>query len=261
MNYKMLSASLLAMAAIAGSAAAQDDATSWTGVYAGVNLGGAWGTSCANFNATSPAGGASYSGSSCPNNASFTGGVQIGYNYQINSWVVGLEGDVDGATTTSGHYSRTTAGNADIPAGTYTAYGDHTPGAIGTIRARIGYTFDKALVYFTGGGVFAGSNGNATVSYTPTNATSPTAIYSGGGSGTRTGWVLGGGVEYKLTPKWSVKAEDLFMNTGNVSAPNHCVDTVTGGTVCSGDFSNVTFHTAGNAGNVNVFRLGVNYLF
>ncbi len=261
MNYKLLSASLLAMAAIAGSAAAQDDSTSWTGFYAGVNLGGAWGTSCANFNATSPDGAATYSGSSCPNNASFTGGGQIGYNYQMGSWVAGLEGDVEGATTTSSSYSRTTAGNDDIPAGTYRAYGSHTPSAIGTIRARIGYTFDKALVYFTGGGVFAGSSGNGTVSYTPTGAAAPTALWTGSNSGTRTGWTLGGGVEYKLTPKWSVKAEDLFMNTGNVSAPNVCTDTVAGGMVCSGSFSNVTFHTAGNAGNVNVFRVGVNYLF
>jgi len=256
----LMTSAVLAAAAIGGSAAAQDAGDTWTGFYAGVNLGGAWTTSCASVTATSAIGDATYASSNCPHPASFIGGGQLGYNYQISQFVIGLEGDISGATSKSESVARSTTGNATIPAGIYTLSGTHTPSAIGTIRARLGYSLadNKALIYFTGGGIFAGSSGDATLGYVSPDGTQ-IASFTGSHSGTRTGWALGGGLEYKVTPRWSVKAEDIFANAGNLTAPTVCNDGV-GGTVCH-NFSNVTFRSSGNAGNVNIFRIGVNYKF
>jgi outer membrane immunogenic protein len=114
------------------------------------------------------------------------------------------------------------------------------------------------MIYGTGGGVFADTSGNLAIGFVSTDGTR-TASFRGSGGTTRTGWTLGGGLEYKLDQQWSVKLEDLFMNAGNLSAPGNCVDTVNGA-VCR-NFTNVTFNSASGAGNFNVIRIGVNYKF
>ena len=109
---------LLAGAAVAAvvaasaplAANAQTTGTDWTGFYAGINLGGAWSTTCATWTPTLGSVDAVFTGNNCPNNASFIGGGQIGYNYQTSNFVIGLEGDIGGATSTSSSYSRTTVG-------------------------------------------------------------------------------------------------------------------------------------------------------
>ena len=157
MNLKMCSVSLLALTVIAGSAAAQDAPISWTGPYAGVNIGGAFNTTCATWTPTVPEVSTVFTGNGCPNNASFIGGVQAGFNYQAHSgFVIGLEADVSGGTSVSSSISRTTVGNEFIPGGTYTASGSHTPGAIETVRLRLGWAFDRTLISYkaTGGGAF-----------------------------------------------------------------------------------------------------------
>ena len=88
-----LSTAILAFASLAGAASAQDIITTtsdtyWRGFYAGGNLGGAWNSTC---NSWTPANGISnptiataFYNRNCPNNSTFIGGVQIGYNFQKN---------------------------------------------------------------------------------------------------------------------------------------------------------------------------------
>ncbi|HEY1878399.1 MAG TPA: outer membrane beta-barrel protein [Caulobacteraceae bacterium] len=251
---RLLIPAVVAACAAAASAHAQDQTDPWTGVYVGANLGGAWGTSCATYEATAPGGAATFTGSHCPGGGMFTGGVQAGYNYNMHNIVLGLEGDLDGATSTSHSYTLTTAGAPGVPAGTYVGASSKTPGLIGTIRVRLGYAFGPALIYATGGGAFAGGSGGGSIAYIPPLGVAPTATFSGGTTGTRSGWTVGGGVEYKLSSNWSIKAEDLFINFANLTPPGNCVG------ACSA-FSNVTFRSATNAGNTNLFRVGVNYKF
>jgi outer membrane immunogenic protein len=255
MKYKLLSASLLALAGVAGSAFAQE-AQTWTGPYVGVNLGGAFSTTCGTWTPTSPLGAAVFTGGSCPNNASFIGGGQVGYNYQTQQFVIGLEADVNGGTSVSSTVTRTTAGGDGIPAGTYTASGWHTPGVAETVRARIGYAVGPALIYVTGGGAFAGGSGAGTINYTEVGGSSPTATFSGGVNGTRVGWTIGGGLEYKIAGHWSVKAEDLYMNLGSLNPPTVC-----NGADCTLFPPNLTFISNNHALNLNIFRVGVNYNF
>jgi outer membrane immunogenic protein len=106
------------------------------------------------------------------------GGGQIGYNVQRGNIVFGLEADIQGADITA------------TDAFGYTSKLDW----FGTVRGRVGYTVGQALIYGTGG--FAYGNVNNT----------------GWGSETQTGWVAGGGVEYKFNPSWSAKAEYQYLD-------------------------------------------------
>jgi len=143
----------------------------WTGFYAGVNAGAAFN---ANNNDGVVFGDTTFFGDS-DDDASFIGGAQIGYNYQMGSFVVGLEGDLQWADFGSTTY-------AFGPAGVYTADSDDW---FGTVRARAGVAFDRALIYATGGFAFTDN---------------------------RNGWVVGGGLEYAITNNLSAKVEGLYVN-------------------------------------------------
>jgi outer membrane immunogenic protein len=158
----------------------------WAGFYAGVNGGGAWSqeddqlaNSRAAFGGLSPNGG--------------FGGGQIGYNWQ-GVWhphlVLGIEADIQGAGIDD---------KATIGAVTWASNLDY----FGTVRGRIGYAMDSTLVYFTGGFAYGGVKNEVTA---------PGADFKS--DGTATGYVLGGGVEYKFTPAWSAKVEYQYINLG-----------------------------------------------
>ncbi len=160
---------------------------SWTGFYLGAQLGYAWGFD--DFTATNPFFGTFANNSYNPNGV--IGGAHVGYNYQVGQFVVGVEGDVDG----TGYSGSRTAGFArlttEIP-------------VQGSIRARLGLALDHALLYVTGGVAFAGID--------TTYATF--AGYDTFGK-TRTGWTIGGGIEYALNPNWSIRAEYRYADFGS----------------------------------------------
>jgi outer membrane immunogenic protein len=143
----------------------------WTGFYVGVNAGYGWSND--DFDAIDLA--------DEDDDGGFVGGAQVGYNYQIGSFVVGLEGDIQ---------------YADFGAdGTFDFDGDGTfdddfdsSDWFGTVRARAGVAFDRALIYATGGFAFADD---------------------------ATGWTVGGGVEYAFTNNLSAKIEGLYVNLDN----------------------------------------------
>jgi outer membrane immunogenic protein len=155
----------------------------WTGFYVGINGGGGWGDS-----AWTSTGGFDVSGG-------MVGGT-VGYNYQMNQWVMGLEGDIDWSnikgTTTSG-----------------CALGCETRNSwLGTARGRIGYAFDRFLPYVTGGAAFGDIKAS-----TPGFA---------GGSATNVGWALGGGMEYAFTDNLSAKVEYLHVDLGDFNCGISC---------------------------------------
>jgi len=146
----------------------------WTGFYAGVNAGWGWRDSDREpvvLGGTVP--GTLFFPNS-GDDGGFTGGGQIGYNYQIGSFVIGLETDIQWADTDQG------VDVAFIPAG---APGTFVPGRFdnnlsdwfGTVRARAGVAFDRVLIYATGGLAYSDDT---------------------------TGWVAGGGVEWALPVNW-----------------------------------------------------------
>jgi outer membrane immunogenic protein len=165
----------------------------WTGFYVGVNAGYGWNTND-NNNSFDPVFGYSGGGS----DGGFVGGGQIGYNYQIGQFVIGLETDLQ--------YADIGGGRSYI--GTGFLGDDSNEGAwFGTVRARAGFAIDRALVYATGGFAYGGiGSGSSTYIDAAGNY-----IY-GSSNGTNTGWVLGGGIEYAFTNNLTAKIEGLYVN-------------------------------------------------
>ncbi len=161
-----------------GPAPAYVPAATWTGFYAGVNAGYGW-TADGSSGDLSPSGG--------------FGGGQIGYNWQGvpglgSQWVLGVEADLQGAGISDG----ADFGNLHL---------ENSLNWFGTVRGRIGYAFDRALVYATGGFAY----GEVESKLSAAGAAIDT-------SETQTGYVIGGGVEYKLNPAWSLKGEYQYIS-------------------------------------------------
>ena len=169
---------------------------SWTGFYVGANAGFI----------QSKAAATDLSGWWNPNEtihssgSGVLGGIQAGYNYQVGAIVFGLEADL---TATNADAKASSIGNARID--------QHKTSALGTVRGRVGYAFDRTLLYVTGGLAYANVK-NRVYDYSTTDNNAET-------SGWRTGYaVAGGGVETAINVHWTVKVEALYYNLGSSSA-------------------------------------------
>jgi outer membrane immunogenic protein len=174
----------------------------WTGIYIGGQVGYAWGTGANNFSGFLPDGTViATSAGGTPNGV--IGGANVGFNYQINQWVLGLEGTVDGTSLSN-------TAVAAFPDGSTLAA--HTTADIqGSIRGRLGIAWDRALIYATGGVAFGGFNTNVVLS-DPHDG----IFVNGSRSNTRVGWTVGGGIQYAVTNNWSVRAEYRFSDFGTI---------------------------------------------
>ena len=169
----------------------------WTGIYIGGQIGYAWGKSNTNLGDNF----GDYTSFST-NNSGVIGGAHVGYNLQLSQFVVGLEGDVDGSSL-SKSVSNTYYVDGFYPINT-TVSG--SLGVQGSIRGRVGYAWDRVLLYATGGVAFGGFNGSIS-----------TPIGYDSGSTTRVGWTVGGGLEYAVTNNWSIRAEYRYTQFGHSS--------------------------------------------
>lgn len=160
----------------------------WTGFYVGINGGGGWG----NTNWSYVVGGNTASHNT---SGGLIGGT-IGYNYQIQNWVLGIEGDWDWASIN---------GSTACPTATFSCESKLT--SLGTIRGRIGAalgTTGNFLLYATGGWAWGTLN---------IQTVHPT-VGTNGSSATPNGWTAGGGIEWGFMPNWSAKVEYLYVGLG-----------------------------------------------
>src|ERR1039458_2079568 len=137
-------------------------------------------------------------------------GINVGYNYQLsNNIVLGLEADIAWAGLNN------TSTNFDITGTGFSVSSKLS--SLGTVRGRIGYAFDRALVCATGGFAFGHvENATAILRGDP-------AYYNVSTSGTQTGWTVGGGLEYAVTNNWTVRAETLYVDLGTkTTGVNDC---------------------------------------
>ncbi|MBF9232491.1 outer membrane protein [Microvirga alba] len=195
-------------------------AFSWTGFYLGANAGYGWNTSNDKVfvNGLGLVGG--------NNRGGFVGGGQIGYNYQMGMFVVGVETDLQYADL-GGRDNSVLFLNPALVGFRKNSSDNY----FGTVRARAGVAFDRALVYATGGFAYGDVGGNS---------------FGGSSNG---GWTLGGGVEYAFTNNLTAKVEGLYVNLDRKS-------------------NNAVILGLNNLGAVNnknnefgVVRVGVNYKF
>jgi outer membrane immunogenic protein len=172
---------------------------SWTGFYVGANLGGQWSHDGATNVGQDYFSTPGESHTLTPSGA--LGGVQAGYNQQIQNFVLGVEGDLDWSS------ARSRVGPV---------FGDATPVAhsssfpfFADLRGRVGFAFDRFLPYVTGGVVFADLRDNLEGS-----SLTPTSI----GRGEAIGWTIGAGAEYAIGGHWSVKADFLHVQVPDRTA-------------------------------------------
>ncbi|HEY0439265.1 MAG TPA: hypothetical protein VGD36_04260 [Xanthobacteraceae bacterium] len=118
-----------------GAPAGVEPAFSWTGFYLGYNSGGARGT------LRDPLVNPGLVSSSQDTRGLMFGG-QIGYNWQVNSWVFGVEADYDWARI-----------NGNTPTCGFQILGscDSRLRSIGTVRGKLGYAVNNVMWYGTGG--------------------------------------------------------------------------------------------------------------
>jgi outer membrane immunogenic protein len=172
----------------------------WTGLYIGGNAGYSWGRTGVDYTF----GGVPTAGTTLEPN-SFVGGGQIGYNWQLGSIVLGVEGDIawrggsDSATFTSGNIF------GDF------AFFNTEQNWVGTVRPRVGFVAQNWLLYGTGGLAFGGFQH----SFTETRPGVATRTASD--SDKKAGWTAGGGVEYTFNPSWSLGVEYLYMDFGSTT--------------------------------------------
>jgi len=151
----------------------------WAGLYVGVNGGGVWGQSnWSNISSGLQTGNFSTRGA-------LIGGT-AGYNWQTAAWVWGVETDLnwsslEGTTTTN------------CPNGSCSTTGP----LLGTVRGRLGYTFDRLLIYGTAGFAYGEiRSADALGSATTLNP----------------GWAAGAGIEFGISGTWTGKVEYLYTD-------------------------------------------------
>jgi outer membrane immunogenic protein len=137
----------------------------------------------------------------------FIGGGQLGCNWQWGAWVFGIEGD-GSATNKSGQGIEL----QPIPRGNTLWISETQERWFVTARGRLGLTNfwwfgDKTLLYVTGGGAWAKIDASEWLTTTPQSTGHQE-------SNTRSGWTVGGGIEYALGYGWSVKSEFLYADFG-----------------------------------------------
>ena len=201
----------------------------WTGFYAGFNAGYVWSDRqrtvvtdlgipqipTADYLAALGA------GTGRGNSGGFTGGGQIGYNVQLtpgSGVVIGIEADA--AYTDLNRRSASAAtivGFPGFPGVNDVELSSATRSELsflGTVRGRIGYAFDRFLVYGTGGFAYGQAQYSSVLNIGNTLGgvtTFPTASITGGFDDFLTGYAYGGGIEYALPT-------DNFLNFFKSSA-------------------------------------------
>lgn len=179
----------------------------WSGCYGGLNAGGVWSPGIDSFG--------------------FTGGGQLGCNWQWDRAVWGGEADLQ--------YTGLD-GSRDVFGPSASAHEDFRSRWLATFRGRIGWLVVPNMnFYATGGLALANVNTDSSVNFNGT-------INNGSDSTTHAGWALGAGLEWMFAPQWSAKVEYLYVDLGHATNPLP---------ISNNDLSLTE----------NIFRIGINYHF
>ena len=210
----------------------------WTGFYLG-GIAGYGFSSASTFSDTQ----ASKFTSSTSN--SFLGGGEVGVNWEFwGGVVIGAEGDFVWLPNTS---NTVTAAGTGAVNGCCTATATINNRWLTLADARLGYAWDRLLIFAKGGGAFVGaSNSSPTISGT---GAMPLTL---SGPSTNSGWNAGVGFEFAFWGTWSVKAEYDYVRLNSVS---FTASGTPGSSPFAGDIINA------NNRVINLVLVGLNYKF
>jgi outer membrane immunogenic protein len=216
-------------------------ALTWAGPYLGLSLGYAWANdpkADCTFTGISPCSTFTYP---APRASGSLGTFQAGYNWQVGSFVLGIESDISALYAQgSQQFPSIDAGKTDAMTTRYDW--------LGTVRGRAGYATGADLFYATGGYAVGRTEHEYIFGFGGT-------VQRFGSSDTRSGWTAGLGWEHAVDQHLSFKAEYLHVQLGHSDL----------------DFSSLQFN--GNGGNpsgtsilhfnnnLDILRFGMNLRF
>jgi outer membrane immunogenic protein len=246
---------VIVSAMIASSTPAFGGDYNWTGFYLGANAG--VGINASSYKLT-PAGAFLTDGFPATNpqrtdsadldGPAFTGGVQGGYNWQVERFVVGLETDfnyngVDQTDIVNRPLARPVVGN-------FVHNVSQKLDWFGTMRGRAGVTpLPEWLLYVTGGLAYGHVSSETRVLFSVGDD-----LYAGSRSTTRVGWTIGAGSEVAIASAWSIKLEYLYVDLGTFGYHDTCVNCAALG------FDPLAYKTDIST-REHIVRIGVNYRF
>jgi outer membrane immunogenic protein len=232
----------------------------WCGWYIGANIGGIWEHDAPNVTFVDNGSGATAAAAAgaiplafASDRSGVIGGGQLGYNWQVGTFVVGLETDLDGTGLRGGQ----TINTAVVPAFfALTESVSQKMGWIGTTRVRLGLPFNNVLVYGTGGVAYAGLHDTF---FQSNIAGGGLVNFGASDSTTQVGWTAGGGLEYKFG-QWSLKGEALYYDLGTHSLAANCL-TAAGASCSIPVTAPPTIFTTNFKDQGVMARVGLNYHF
>jgi outer membrane immunogenic protein len=251
--------------------------TNWTGCYVGGGAGtmvghtdGFSSTAATTFGFPAAAFVVPPAGTQFSQNIDMTGITFGGYGgcqLQFGVWVVGAEGDWWGNNKEGQAFAVNGPGAIILPGGTVGSNGliwSLKERWYATARGRLGYAVDKWLFYVTGGAAWVKLDSSEFCVNNPTVTLAGAAVAAPGCAGPlasavlqtdkRSGWTVGGGVEYALPYNWSIRSEYLYIRI-----PSYTTFTpgVGNGLILTNMPTNLTVADISN----HIFRAGLTYRF
>ena len=228
----------------------------WTGFYIGGNIGYSWGRSSDASTVTNGAGTVLFTSANTTDLNGIVGGGQIGYNWQMQNWLFGLEADIQ-ATDEKGTRNFTCPTSVCTPGSgpnnILFFLGPAVPVALsqkidwfGTVRGRIGVlATPQVLLYATGGLAYGEVDSSAVIGAAGTAFSAVT--------NTHVGWTVGAGIEGMIAPNWTARLEYLYVDLGTANGSfATTIGALGGGSVIENFSSRITD---------NILRVGINYKF
>ena len=203
-------ASLFVVSAAQAADIVAPEVYDWTGPYIGLQGGYAWGENDVSATGTESTEEARNADAVLNGRDGemdldgFVGGLHLGYNWQSDALVLGLEGDIEFADIN---------GDTDVvnAAGDKVGEIEQEIDWLGSLRLRAGFAADRALFYATGGLAVGGVE---------ISVKDGDGDEFAGNSETNWGWTLGGGVEYAFTDDLSARIEYRYTDLGDIDADN-----------------------------------------
>jgi outer membrane immunogenic protein len=257
---------ILVAASLAGStifavvsAQAQSVQRNWSGTYIGINGGIGWNNQSTNVSGSSQAGSAlvniifdTIASSKTSQNQKqdangLLGGAQLGHNWQFGALVLGVETDLQYASVGG---DASTLGIFPGLADGFRYTGDQDLKWFGTMRARVGWAYDKVLLFGTGGLAYGRTDANAHITDTlaigntgfggspPITCVASAVCLAGSNSQTAMGWTAGFGFEFALSQAVTLKTEYLRVDLGDQNVKLTTLSPSSGGGFVTTKFDN-----------------------
>ena len=161
------------------------------------------------------------------------GGAQAGINWQIGHWLFGFQGDWSAADLRGENTCFSGLGGLNC---------QHTIKSLATAGARVGFAWDRALVYAKAGAA------EAEIDYVLLGDTAGNSRGFDIASVSAWGWTAGGGLEYALTDHWTTICEYEHIDLGEIPVPFPGI-------------VRIRNQTTQVSQTIDTFKLGVNYKF